>query len=96
MALGLLAFIDLANAGQGFIHTTAATSYGWIIPIVAGGVIGLVALALLAGEDAPAHSAMHPSSCKCSQCGGTVLGEWRLCPHCGARLSENGTASTKP
>jgi len=91
-ALALLALLDALNSGQGFGNTPAATTFGWMIPLVAGVVMAVVAVALLASGSSRDSEKGHNEACACSECGGTVRGEWRLCPHCGARLAESGSA----
>jgi hypothetical protein len=88
-ALALLALLYYVNADTGFAHTTATTGLGWLVPLIAGIVSGGVAWALLVSR--PADDGARPiDRCRCAVCGGTVLGDWRLCPHCGERLSGTG------
>jgi hypothetical protein len=92
----VLAVILLVNADDGFSRTTVAEGMGWLVPILAGVVTGVVAWALLATrrrEDSkPTDLGPH---CTCSLCGGSVRGDWRLCPHCGARLADTGGATLR-
>lgn len=86
-ALALLALLQLINGGAGFARTTAATAFGWAIPIVACGVGVALGWALLrpAGRS---HDATPTVQCRCPQCNGPVQGTWRLCPHCGAIIAD--------
>lgn len=82
--IGLLLFV---NAGDGFALCTATTRLGWLVPIVAG--VGIAGVAFVLLSDRPIGSegedVVLAQAC-CSECGGIIRGDWRLCPHCGARL----------
>lgn len=94
-ALALLALITLLNADDGFAHTTATTGLGWTVPLIAGVLTGAMAWALLVSRrDAAQPDPPSAERCACTSCGGIVLGDWRLCPHCGERLAEVGVTRT--
>lgn len=80
---GILAFVDSPSGLQGLNATELAVG----APLLAGLVIGIVSWALMAGpvEDEPESLGEQGV---CGTCGGNVLSEWRLCPHCGAILSD--------
>jgi hypothetical protein len=73
----------LLNSGCGLAGCTAASSWGWTIPLLAGIVAGGVAWLLLA-DDRKGASGGSRFSAECSGCGRAVSGEWRMCPYCGA------------
>ena len=56
---------------------------GWMGPLVAAVVVGGVIVAM-GGTRRDADVA--DSRVACAECGGLVRSDWRLCPHCGARL----------
>lgn len=86
----LLAVIIVVNAGADFAGSTAATRYGWAIPIVTGLVVAAVAWALLSSESPdPEFENLRVASSACRQCGQPVLAEWRLCPYCGSLTAED-------
>lgn len=81
----LLAVIIVVNAGADFDGSTAATRFGWAIPILTGLVVAGVAWALLSSETVDSASdEMRTASSVCYQCGKPLLSEWRLCPYCGS------------
>lgn len=89
----MLFVVSAINAETGFARTTAAEHYGWLVPVVAGFTVAGVAWALLTSRSAPDDVTHIVSRCECEECGGTVLGDWRLCPHCGYRFPDNKKAS---
>lgn len=87
----LLLVTLLAAEGQDPSHTTAVTASGWMVPLLAGGLTGLVSWMLLRGTDRK-----HEDTCTwrttgvlCPECGGVIRADWRLCPHCGHRISRS-------
>ena len=83
----LLALLVLINSGWGFIGCTGLTPFGWIIPLVAGIVLGLVVMLLMEHEEQNDQDGQSPARLRattCASCNGPVIDEWRLCPHCGA------------
>lgn len=91
----LLGVLALLNGGTGFTSCTAMTGIGWIVPLVAGLIIGGVALLLL---DMP-HSSGGASTeqlqaSTCASCGSPIISEWRMCPHCGDLLECDMAVST--
>ena len=65
--------------GSSFIGGALA----WLVPVVAGVVVGGVAWAMLA----PARISASARE-RCAHCGALVLEGWRICPHCGHRFDE--------
>lgn len=56
---------------------------GWMGPLVAAVVVGGVIVAMGGTRrDTDASD----TRVACAECGGLVRSDWRLCPHCGARL----------
>ena len=82
----LLAVLAFVNVDSGVIAGTSSKTLGWIVPIVAGAVIGAVAFLLL--DDGPqaegGERELRPSTCRA--CGADTIAEWRICPHCGEFL----------
>ena len=86
-ALALLGLLDAVNAGSGFERTTAATAFGWMLPILLGFVCVMLVRALITtGRDQRPSTASRTR--RCAACGGSVLDSWRLCPHCGEPLGD--------
>ena len=83
----LLALLVLLNADCGFVGCTGTTPWGWIVPLVAGVVLGLVVVLLLDGEDLTDESKSRElKSSSCASCGSAIIDEWRMCPDCGELL----------
>ncbi len=87
-AVVLLGALSWLNSGDGFTGATAATSFGWLVPIGAIALGGVLAFSLYSLRSPKQTEPDALGMCRCSRCGGTVLGEWRLCPHCGVSLSD--------
>jgi hypothetical protein len=89
-AAGLLGFVSLVNADQGFIGCTATTGLGWLVPLVSGlAVLGLAWALLTPRND---DQELGSGSQRCESCEGDVLDDWRLCPHCGAFIGDRPVA----
>ncbi len=86
-ALGVLGLLLALNAEEGFANCTATTGAGWVLPLVSGVLVLGLAWSLSRGGHArtESRSSAHHA---CEACGGTVFGDWRMCPHCGQRFSE--------
>lgn len=86
--IGILGVLDAEGLGG----CSITSGWGVLVPIVTGLFVGGAAWGFLAAPDE--RDADNASSRReCPKCGGTILGDWRLCPHCGARLMD---ASTEP
>ena len=82
-ALTLMYFTGLLGVGRSTVLETG----GWMLPLLAAGVTGLVAWLLVRGSDARGPSCDWKSTgAACPSCGGVVRPDWRLCPHCGHRI----------
>ena len=86
LALALLAVLDLLDRDAGFAGSTAASTFGWVLPIMLGAIGVALARSLIQGRRVDSE-AFAGHSCNCAACGGSVLVDWRLCPHCGEPLS---------
>jgi hypothetical protein len=56
----------------------------WVVPLVAGGAVGLFSWYLLSGAGSSEHRAAGRATVGCAACGAEILDDWRLCPYCGA------------
>ncbi len=79
----VFALVVLVNAECGFVVCSGFSPYGWVIPLVAGVVLGSVVMLLLNQTDDSEEEGPEFHTTTCTACGGTILDEWRLCPHCG-------------
>ena len=91
----LVALASLAGALLLFGAAIAAVSLGtevrilgvpaWMVPVLAGILLGLVVLLLFDPPiDAPGSDVTIDASC--AACGKQIIEVWRLCPHCGQLL----------
>jgi len=87
-ALLLLGVLSFLNSGGGFAAATAATPLGWLVPLGAIALSGALAFSLYSLRSPMQTESESRGVCRCTKCGGTVMGEWRLCPHCGVSLSD--------
>jgi len=87
----MAAVLSLVNGSEGFAFCTATGRFGWLVPLVAGLVIGAVSLSLLADPDVDQATlrADSRSGLSCSSCGGTVIEGSRLCPSCGCMIDRD-------
>ncbi len=74
------------------LHSTIAASLGWIPPVAAGLVIGVAVLLLGSGRSRDRSVGPDLQTRSCTECGQDVGQDWRLCPHCGARLDDQQQA----
>jgi high-affinity Fe2+/Pb2+ permease len=89
VAAVLFGAVVAINGSRGFESCSGLLGCGWIVPLLAGLVIGGV-LWLLSGES-PKYddgSESPDESATCGSCGDPVMEAWRLCPGCGSHLRE--------
>jgi uncharacterized paraquat-inducible protein A len=69
----------------------------WLLSFLASAVVAWFVWPMLMPDSGSkyAHPDLH-SEVVCVQCGGMLYEEWRLCPHCGARLTREPAASAAP
>jgi hypothetical protein len=91
----LLIVLALVNVESGVVAGTGTKTIGWIVPIVAGAVIGAVAFLLLDEGRARDRDEGDLSSATCGECGSEIITEWRMCPHCGEILDRDLAAPTR-
>jgi len=88
----MVAVLSLVNGDAGFAFCTATGRFGWLVPLVAGLVIGAVSLSLL--SDPEGHSALFERDAApqtmCASCGSPVIEGSRLCPSCGRLIGRDG------
>ncbi len=94
-AVLMLAMLSLINGSQGFAFCTAAGRLGWIVPLIAGLVIGGVSLSLLSTDGAAdrGRADLVGMVHACPGCGNAVADDWRLCPSCGRMLGDGDSSS---
>jgi hypothetical protein len=81
--------------GEMYVTGSATAAYGWIIPIITGAVIGLVAFLLLDADPVERKPPVEIRSTACSECGAEINDDWRMCPHCGTMLEDEEKASRR-
>lgn len=92
VAVSLLGLLMIANAGRGFAGCAATTAFGWTIPLIAGGLVGVASWLLLTGHEGDdIGDDLHSSAC--AVCGQPIIEEWRLCPYCGTITDRPSTAT---
>lgn len=80
--------VAVALSSQNRLGTcTVVMTYGWVVPLVSGLIIGFVALLLL--DSARVTGGHESARCDsdCPSCGKPIDDDWRMCPHCGEMLS---------
>ncbi len=86
LAGGLAAWFFAAE-GTYADSQSAFARLGWLVPLVAGILIGAITLVLLGGRSSDEREDETPvATSECAACGGSILTDWRMCPHCGALL----------
>jgi len=91
-AVLMAAILSLVNGESGFAFCTATGRFGWVVPLVAGLVIGAVSLSLLSEPTGPTalFDADSAPGATCSTCGNPVIEGSRLCPSCGRMIECDG------
>jgi hypothetical protein len=80
------AIVALANGEAGFAGCTIARPFGWIAPIVTASVLAVAGWTLMAQRQPDEGSSTAFISTSCRVCDREVMGQWRMCPYCGAML----------
>lgn len=80
----VVAVVVLTNGAKGIAGSTAASAFGWVVPLLAATLVGITAVALLHGGTTSRSKTVER---RCEACGASVQPQWRLCPHCGALLT---------
>ncbi|GEM_PF-1108372 len=85
LVLSLFAVLHIANGGLGFEGCTATATFGWLIPLLSGALVAVIAWMLIDGDrGGPSDSVKgDPEATVCMYCGSGILQEWKLCPYCG-------------
>lgn len=87
--------ILVVNAEAGFAGCTVAYPFGWLAPLIAAGILGLATWVLL-GERGSSSGDVRADTTQCTRCGREVLGQWRMCPYCGAMLEPSARGQERP
>lgn len=94
----LLLTIVFAVAGVFFILLTdqkvagsvVARPIGWLAPLIATSVVLGVSGVLMAQRRSSDQGNTSYDSTRCPACEREVMGQWRMCPYCGAMLDTTG------
>jgi DNA-directed RNA polymerase subunit RPC12/RpoP len=95
---GLVSSLTLAGIIAEFDPHWIATDnplapVAWLLSVVTGIAAAWFAWTFAAPVDSAEHSDIgNHTMVQCPECGGAVYSEWRLCPHCGARVPEEVVA----
>ena len=86
----------LINADAGFVGATV-TYYpiGWLAPLLAGVVLGAATWILLDQPRSRRNDDTRQDAGACPECSREILGQWRMCPYCGALLAEEGRSGSE-
>lgn len=90
LAAALVLLMVLSSGLDPAGRSPLATAAGWLVPIAAGALTAFVAWALENGRPTRAGRTScdwRTTGVSCPECGGLLRTEWRLCPHCGHRIS---------
>ncbi|MDA3937581.1 MAG: hypothetical protein PF636_12140 [Actinomycetota bacterium] len=83
--LAMLVLLNAINDGVGFAGCTASAAFGWLLPLLSGALVAVIAWMLIDGDRGDPHvsAADSPESTTCMHCGTSIMQEWKLCPYCG-------------
>ena len=87
LTAGTLALAFTGTLGKGKLSMTWA-GIEWALPLVAGAAVGVLAWTFLVERAQPRQETPKRIELACPSCGRPILESWRLCPHCGALISE--------
>lgn len=79
VVVGLMGLVFAGSRGG----ELAASEARWIVPLIAGGSVGVLAWLLLADPTTGSRTTDVRATVSCATCGVEVLEGWRLCPYCG-------------
>ena len=83
-----LALLMVLSSGLDLTGGSPASAAAWTLPLVAGGLTGLVSWVLARGiEPSGPTCDWRSTGVACPSCGGALRSDWRLCPHCGHRVN---------
>jgi hypothetical protein len=77
----------LMAVDPGLLHCALTDRFWWVTPFVAASVLGGTMFVLL-GQRRPKSDTAASDVTPCSTCERELLGEWRMCPYCGAMITE--------
>ena len=89
------AVVALTNGEAGFAGCTIARPFGWIAPIMTASVLAVAGWTLMAQrqpDEGPSSTQF--TSTLCGVCEHEVLGQWRMCPYCGAMFDASSDDPT--
>lgn len=82
-AIAFAAALWAGPVGEGLATEGHGGLSALVVPLVSALAVGGVVFAVsrnVSSGDAPSGAA-------CPRCGGSVMAQWRLCPHCGTQLT---------
>lgn len=82
-----------ALRGCGLGSCALGHTFGWVVPLVAAVVLGGSTWLLLGQADAEDDSTHLPAAAECASCRKEILGQWRMCPYCGAMLGDQSNTT---
>jgi len=86
----LFAFWVMASVRTGIV-VGGANAPLWAVPVVAGVAVGILSWFLLTGgPTAQEPEDDRATTIACTNCGNSVMEDWRLCPHCGSSRTSVG------
>ena len=88
MGAVVVAVLFVTNGSRGFSECSGVAGTGWVVPILAGLVIGAILWLLSAQAPKYDDGRAIAASAECPECGSSVRTSWRLCPECGVRLED--------
>lgn len=87
-SVGLVVYLNYVNGQDGFMASTAATNPGWLVPLISGVSVAGIVWSVMRSDIAANQLGEHARS-SCETCGGMVLEDWRMCPHCGEQFESD-------
>lgn len=61
----------------------SADGIGWLLPILAVGMVGLLGWVMLTPRNRRDET-VRPAMIRCTSCDATMMPDWRMCPYCGS------------